>query len=116
YEGYKAKRKAMPEELRVQVPVIKEVLDAMNIKRLEYEGFEADDIIGSVSLCAEKDGFDVVIITGDRDYLQLASDTTKIKLVTTRKGKTETQEYDYNRMIEEYDITPAQFIDVKALM
>jgi DNA polymerase-1 len=116
YEGYKAKRKAMPEELRVQVPVIKEVLDAMNIKRLEYEGFEADDIIGSVSLCAEKDGFDVVIITGDRDYLQLASDTTKIKLVTTRKGKTETQEYDYNRMIEEYGITPAQFIDVKALM
>jgi DNA polymerase I len=116
FDGYKAQRKGMPPELAVQMPVIKEVLDAMNIKRLEYEGFEADDIIGSVSLCAETKGMQVIIITGDRDSLQLTTDTTRVKLPTTRGGKTDTEEYDKNRMLERYGVTPLQFIDVKGLM
>ena len=116
FGDYKAKRKGMPPELAEQVPVIKEVLDAMNIKRLEMEGFEADDIIGSISLCAEKSDMEVIIITGDRDSLQLASDKTRIKLPITRMGRTETEEYDSNRVIERYGVTPVQFIDVKGLM
>lgn len=116
FEGYKANRKGMPDELRVQVPVIKEVLDAMRIKRLEMEGFEADDILGSISLCAQQKGMDVVIVTGDRDALQLASKTTRIKIPKTRGGKTETEEYDFDAVREKYDIDPIQFIDVKALM
>ena len=102
YDGYKAGRKGMPGELAVQVPVIKEVLDAMNIRRLEHEGYEADDIIGSVSLCAEKSGFDVIIVTGDRDSLQLASHSTRVKIPVTRGGKTETDEYDHVRIGENY--------------
>lgn len=116
FEGYKANRKGMPSELAVQLPVIRDVLDAMNIKRLEVEGFEADDIIGSVSLCAEEKGMEVVIITGDRDLLQLATDRTRIKLPTTKGGRTETEEYDYNRIVDKYGVTPAEFVDVKALM
>lgn len=116
YEGYKANRKGMPEELRVQVPVIKEVLDAMRIKRLEMEGFEADDILGSISLCAQQKDMDVVIVTGDRDALQLASKSTRIKIPKTKGGKTETEEYDFDTIREKYNIDPVQFIDVKALM
>ncbi|HEY9061593.1 MAG TPA: DNA polymerase I [Pseudobacteroides sp.] len=116
FDGYKANRKGMPQELAVQMPVIKEVLDAMNIKRLEYEGFEADDILGTVSLCAEKEGFEVVILTGDRDSLQLATDRTRIKLPVTKGWKTETEEYDYGKVIERYGVTPELFIDVKGLM
>ncbi|HHW32329.1 MAG TPA: DNA polymerase I [Clostridiaceae bacterium] len=116
FSDYKANRKGMPEELAMQVPIIKEVLDCMNIKRLEYEGFEADDILGSVSRCAEEQGLEVVILTGDRDSLQLASETTRIKLPVTRGKSTDTEEYDYNKVIERYGITPSQFIDVKGLM
>jgi DNA polymerase-1 len=116
FEAYKANRKGMPGELAVQVPVIKDVLDAMNIKRLEYEGYEADDILGAVSLCAEGRGMEVIIITGDRDSLQLATKTTRIKIPTTKAYKTETEEYDYDRVIEKYGVTPTQFIDVKGLM
>lgn len=116
FEGYKAQRKGMPQELAVQMPVIKEVLDAMNIKRLEYEGYEADDILGSVSLCAENRGMESVVVTGDKDSLQLASDRTRIKIPTTRGGKTETDEYDSQRVMEKYGVTPTQFIDVKGLM
>ncbi|HOA97432.1 DNA polymerase I [Acetivibrio saccincola] len=116
YEGYKAKRKGMPDELSEQVPYMKEVLDAMRIKRLELEGFEADDILGSVSLCAEQRGLEVVIVTGDRDSLQLAGKTTRIKIPRTKAGNTETEEYDYDRIVEEYGIKPHQFIDVKGLM
>ncbi|MCX8130146.1 MAG: DNA polymerase I [Clostridia bacterium] len=116
YDGYKANRKGMPQELAVQVPVIKDVLDAMNIKRLEVEGYEADDIIGSISLCAEKDGLEVVVVTGDRDSFQLASKTTRIKMPTTKAGKTETEEYDYDRVMGKYGVTPDEFIDVKGLM
>ncbi|MCX7748551.1 MAG: DNA polymerase I [Clostridia bacterium] len=116
FDGYKANRKGMPSELAMQVPVLKEVLDAMNIPRLEYEGYEADDIIGSVSYCAEKKGFKSVIVTGDRDALQLIGNQTRVKLPTTRGGKTETDEYDTEKLHERYGVTPAQFIDVKGLM
>lgn len=116
FDGYKANRKGMPDELGVQVPVIKDILDAMNIKRLEYEGYEADDIIGHISLCAEQSGIETVIVTGDRDSLQLVSSTTRVKLPTTRGGKTETDEYDYDKVVERYGVTPLQFIDVKGLM
>lgn len=116
YEGYKAKRKGMPEELRGQVPIIKEVLDAMNIKRLEMEGYEADDILGSLSLCAEEKGIEVVLVTGDRDSFQLVSRTTRVKMPRTKGGRTETEEYDFDSIVKEYGINPEQFIDVKALM
>lgn len=116
FDGYKANRKGMPDELRVQMPVIKEVLDAMRIKRLELEGFEADDILGSISLCAQEKDMDVVIVTGDRDALQLASKSTRIKIPKTKGGKTETEEYDSDIIFEKFGIKPVQFIDVKALM
>ncbi|HHV97236.1 MAG TPA: DNA polymerase I [Clostridiaceae bacterium] len=116
YEGYKANRQGMPDELAVQVPVIKEVLDAMNITRIEYPGYEADDLIGWLSSCAEAKNLEVVIVTGDRDSLQLVSENTRVKLPTTRFGKTTTEEYDNQSFLEKYGITPLQYIDVKALM
>jgi DNA polymerase-1 len=116
YDQYKAQRKGMPNELAVQVPLIKQVLDAMNIARVEVEGFEADDILGSVSLCAEKQGIQTILLTGDRDSLQLASNTTRIKLPVTRGSKTETDEYDYEKVMEKYGVIPDRLIDVKGLM
>lgn len=116
FDGYKAQRKGMPDQLAEQMPLIKEVLDAMNIRRLEMEGFEADDIIGSISLCAEEKGLETVILTGDRDSLQLATERTRIKIPTTRGGKTETDEYNHEKVMERYGVTPHQFIDVKGLM
>jgi len=116
FSGYKAKRQAMPEELAEQVPVMKQILDAMNIKRLEMEGYEADDLIGCISRKAEEQGLEVLIVTGDRDSLQLASARTKILLPVTKFGKTETEEYDEQGVIERYGVTPTQFIDVKGLM
>lgn len=116
FDGYKATRKGMPPELAEQLPYMKEVLDAMNIRRLELEGFEADDIIGSISKCAEEGNMQVVIITGDRDSLQLASDNTRILMPITRFGRTETESYDGKGVFEKYGVTPQQFIDVKGLM
>lgn len=116
FEGYKANRKGMPRELAVQLPLIREVLDAMNIKRLEYEGFEADDIIGSVSLCAENSNMEVVIVTGDKDSFQLISKTTRVKMPVTKAGRTETEDYTLEKMNDRYGITPLEFIDVKGLM
>lgn len=116
YEGYKAKRKGMPPELAVQMPIMKEVLDAMNIRRLELEGFEADDILGSISKCGENEGMEVIIVTGDRDALQLTSEHTKIKIPVTRAGITETDDYNYETIKEKYGIEPKQLIDVKGLM
>ena len=116
FNAYKAKRKGMPNELAEQMPVIKDVLDAMNIMRLEMEGFEADDIIGSISKCAEQQDIKVVIITGDRDSLQLASENTRILMPVTRSGRTETEEYDESGVFKRYGVTPLQFIDVKGLM
>lgn len=116
YEEYKANRKEMPQELAVQVPIIKEVLDAMNYKRIEYEGYEADDLIGWLSRCGEEKGMEVIIVTGDRDSFQLISNTTRVKLPVTRYGKTETEDYDYVAFHNKYGIEPKQMIDVKALM
>ncbi len=116
YEQYKAHRKGMPDELRVQVPLVKELLDALSIARVEIEGFEADDILGTISLNAQKQGIEAVLLTGDRDSLQLASDTTRIRLPVTRGSQTETEEYDVARILEKYGVSPNQLIDVKGLM
>ncbi|WFD11420.1 DNA polymerase I [Tepidibacter hydrothermalis] len=114
YENYKAGRKKMPDELRVQVEPLKELLDAFKINRLEMEGFEADDIIGTVSKIAEEDNFEVIIVTGDKDAIQLASNKTKILI--TKKGITELEIYDYDEVLKRYELTPDQFIDLKGLM
>jgi len=116
YKEYKAQRKGMPDELRLQMPVMKEVLRAMNIAILEKEGFEADDIIGTVSRICDEDGIKCHILTGDRDDLQLASDNTDILLTITRMGQTTTASYNADAVFEEYGVTPTEFIDVKGLM
>ena len=116
YDGYKAQRKPMPDELRVQMPIVKDILDAMGIMRLEKEGYEADDIIGTVSRICGKSGIKCLIATGDKDDLQLADDFTSILLTTTRSGNTETEEYSPKEVFDRYGVTPLEFIDVKALM
>ncbi len=116
YTEYKAQRKGMPEELRMQMPVMKEVLRAMNIAILEKEGFEADDIIGTVSRICEEEKIRCNILTGDRDDLQLASDNTNVLLTITKMGSTTTTIYSGSAVYEEYGVTPAEFVDVKALM
>ena len=114
YDQYKAGRKPMPPELVMQMPLLKDVLHAMNIKTLELEGFEADDIIGTVARIGEEEGLCPLIITGDRDALQLASDKTNVLI--TKKGITDFELYDDAKMQERYGLTPAQFIDLKGLM
>lgn len=114
YADYKAGRKKMPLELAMQLPLLKEVLAAMNIKTLEMDGFEADDIIGTIVKKAEIEGLEPLVITGDKDELQLASDITRV--IITRKGITDFDEYDRAAMIEKYGFTPEQFIDFKGLM
>ncbi|MBR5506335.1 MAG: DNA polymerase I, partial [Clostridia bacterium] len=116
YHDYKAQRKGMPDELRMQMPVMKEVLGAMNIAILEKEGFEADDIIGTVSRMCDEGGISCHILTGDRDDLQLASANTDVLLTITRMGATTTTVYDADAVYEEYGVTPSEFVDVKALM
>lgn len=116
YAAYKAQRKGMPEELASQMPVLKEVLAAMNVAMLSLEGYEADDIIGTVAKRCAGDGLECVILTGDKDDLQLASNTTRIKLVTTGAGGTRTTDYTDREVVERYGVTPEQFIDVKGLM
>ena len=114
YKEYKAGRKKMPPELAMQFPVLKEILSAMKIDRIEIDGFEADDIIGTVAVTAEREGLFPLIITGDRDALQLATDVTKI--IFTKRGITEFEVYDRQAMIDRYGLTPQQFIDLKGLM
>jgi DNA polymerase-1 len=114
YKEYKAGRKKMPPELGEQFPVLKELLNLLAIDVFEIDGFEADDLIGTLSKFAEQKGIEVYIVTGDRDALQLASDD--IKVVITKKGMSEKEIYDYNRMVEDFGVTPTQFIDVKGLM
>lgn len=116
YKQYKAQRKGMPEELALQMPVLKEILSAMNISIYEKEGYEADDIIGTVSRICEEDGMECLILTGDKDDLQLASDNTKILLTATRMGATTTEVYDATAVLNKYGVTPHEFIAVKALM
>ena len=114
YDAYKGNRKKMPNELREQVEPLKKMIDAFGINRIELEGYEADDLIGTVAKNFEQDGFEVYIITGDKDALQLVSD--KIKVLFTKKGISELDEYDPDKMTEKYELTPQQFIDLKGLM
>ncbi len=116
FEAYKGTRKPMPQELHEQVPVLKEVLRAMQIKTIEMPGYEADDLLGTLAKRAEKKGMDVSLISGDRDLLQIASDVIKIRIPKTKGGKTETEDYYTKDVIEKYQVNPIQFIDLKALM
>ena len=113
---YKATRHAMPEALAVQMPVLKQVLDAMDIPRYELVGFEADDLIGTISRRCEAAGWDCVIVTGDKDSLQLVTEHTKVKLVSTRMGQTTTKDMTPGTFREQYGFDPIHMIDLKALM
>ncbi len=116
YEGYKATRHGMPEELAMQLPVMKEVLDAMNIPRYELAGYEADDLIGTISRKCEAAGWECVIATGDKDSLQLVTEHTTVKLISTRMGQTTTKDMTPARFFEEYGFEPPHIVDLKALM
>ena len=116
YEGYKAQRKGMPDELAAQLPVIKDVLDAMNIPRYELDGWEADDLIGTIAARDTAAGWDTVIVTGDKDSLQLVTESTRVKLVSTRMGQTTTKEMTPDSFREQYGFDPIHIIDLKALM
>ena len=131
YEGYKATRKGMPDELASQLPLLKDVLAAMNIPMYELDGWEADDLIGTISVkdgweaddligtISVKDtaaGWETVIVTGDKDSLQLVTDTTTVKLVSTRMGRTTTRDMTPEAFREEYGFDPIHIIDLKALM
>ncbi len=116
FEAYKGTRKPMLDELRQQIPVMKDVLRAMGIKIVEMAGFEADDLLGTVGNCCEEAGMDVVILSGDRDLLQLATEKVKIRIPKTKQGKTEIENYYASDVLERYQVTPQAFIDVKALM
>ena len=115
-EEYKGTRKPMAEELRQQVPVIKEVLQAMGVKIIEKAGLEADDILGTISRMSERRGLEVSVISGDRDLLQLATEHVKIRIPKTKKGQTEIEDYYAEDVLNAYQVTPTEFIDLKALM
>ncbi len=116
YSEYKAQRKPMPEDLAKQMPIAKEILTKMGVKILELEGYEADDIIGTISRLSEEEGVECLIATGDKDDLQLASDKTRVILTVTKSGVNETIYYSDKEVFEKYGVTPSEFIDVKALM
>ena len=116
YEGYKAQRKPMPEELASQMPILKEVLSALNIPMYELDGWEADDLIGTIARRDEGAGWDTVIVTGDKDSLQLVTDHTTVKLVSTRMGRTTTKDMTPESFREAYGFAPIHIIDLKALM
>lgn len=116
YKEYKGTRKPMPDELREQVPVMKEVLNAMGIKIMEQAGLEADDILGTLAKRAEAQGLSVSLVSGDRDLLQIATEKIKIRIPKTKGGKTEIEDYYAKDVEEKYQVNPIQFIDLKALM
>lgn len=116
FTEYKGTRSAMPEELREQVPVMKDVLKAMNVVVLEKPGFEADDVLGTLAAKAEKNGYQVSLVSGDRDLLQLASNNIKIRIPKTKRTGTEIEDYLADDVMEKYNVTPRQFIDLKGLM
>ncbi|WP_288775879.1 DNA polymerase I [uncultured Eubacterium sp.] len=116
FDAYKGTRKPMAQELREQVPVMKEVLQAMGIKIVEMPGYEADDLLGTIAGMAEAQGMDVSIISGDRDLLQLATEKVKIRIPKTKRTGTEIEDYYAADVVERYQVTPKEFIDVKALM
>ena len=116
FEAYKGTRKPMPEELREQVPLIKEMLTAMGVNVVTKEGYEADDILGTLARKSEAAGMDATILSGDRDLLQLATDKVMIRLPKTVRGKTTIEDYHAQQVIEKYQVTPPQIIELKALM
>ena len=116
YEAYKGTRKPMPEELREQVPLIKEMLSAMGVNIVTREGYEADDILGTLARRSEEKGMEVTILSGDRDLLQLATEKVLIRLPKTVRGKTTIEDYHTQQVIEKYQVTPPQIIELKALM
>lgn len=116
YKDYKGTRKGMPDELASQMPLIKKVLTAMNIKIIEKEGYEADDILGTLAKFGESQGLKVILLTGDRDSFQLATDKTIIRIPHTKQGKTETEDFDRNKILEVYGVEPKALIEVKGLM
>lgn len=115
-QDYKGTRKGMPSELKVQIPVLKQVLDTLGIKRIEMEGFEADDLLGTLAKEGEKDGLQVVVLSGDRDLLQITTQQVEVKIPKTKKGGTEIESYFAKDVVEAYEVTPIEFIDVKGLM
>ncbi len=116
YSEYKGTRKGMPDELASQMPILKEILNKMNIKIYEKEGFEADDILGTIAKTSEEHGFIPVIVSGDRDLLQIATNTIRIRIPKTKGGKTEIEDYFAKDVYDRYGVTPSEFIEVKALM
>ena len=116
FDAYKGTRKPMAEELRQQVPLMKEMLRAMGVTVIEKEGLEADDLLGTIAKRSEAAGYEVSVVSGDRDLLQLASDHIKIRIPKTRRTGTEIEDYNTKEVLEKYQVTPLQFIDVKALM
>ncbi len=116
YEEYKGTRKPMLPELRQQMPVIKDILRAMNVLVVEQEGIEADDILGTAARMGEKEGYEVSLVSGDRDLLQLATEKIKIRIPKTRKGTTTVEDYHTQDVIDSYGVTPLQIIDLKGLM
>lgn len=116
FEAYKGTRKPMPEELREQIPVMKDLLKAMGIKTIEQAGLEADDLLGTISKRSAKQGLEVSVISGDRDLLQLAEKDIKIRIPKTKRGTTEIEDYNTKDVLEKYQITPLQIIELKALM
>lgn len=116
YEAYKGTRKGMPEELREQVPLIKEMLNAMGVRIVSMEGYEADDLLGTLARRSEAAGMEVTILSGDRDLLQLATEKVMIRLPKTAKGKTTIEDYHAQQVLEKYQVTPRQIIELKALM
>lgn len=116
FTEYKGTRKGMPPELREQMPLLKDVLQSMHIPIFEVEGFEADDILGTLSALAQKDGILPVVVSGDRDLLQIAGEKLKVRIPKTKGGRTETEDYYAADVVEKYGVTPLEFIDVKALM
>lgn len=115
FKEYKGTRKPMPEELRMQLPIIREVLSSMNITIVEKAGYEADDILGTFAKRYQKEGYEVTLLSGDRDLLQISDEHIKISIPKTQGGKTETFNYYPKDVLKEYKVTPHQFIDVKAL-
>ena len=116
YADYKGTRKGMPEELKEQVPLIQEMLRAMGVRLVMKEGYEADDILGTIARQAEKEGLEVSLVSGDRDLLQLATDRIMIRIPKTKRGGTEIENYHTQDVIDKYGITPPQIIDLKGLM
>ena len=116
FDAYKGTRKPMPEELREQIPVMKEVLKSMGIRILSKEGYEADDILGTMAKRSEEAGFSVTVVSGDRDLLQLATDKIMVRIPKTRMGKTVIEDYHTAEVLEKYHVTPTQIIELKALM